>query len=112
MLHRVDVSPRPLTAYERLISGPLLREINGLARSLHGCRVVHINATAQGGGVAEILQSLVPLLQSVGVDATWYVLPPDDAFFEVTKQFHNWLQGSPGRIAARQKRTYQTYLEQ
>jgi len=112
MLHRVEVAPRPLTAYEPLIQRALLREINSLARSLRGCRVVHINATPQGGGVAEILHSLVPLLQSVGVDASWYVLPPDDAFFEVTKQFHNWLQGSPGRVAPRHKRTYQTYLEQ
>src|SRR5215208_5284639 len=112
MLHHVEVSPRPLTAYERLIPGALLREVQALAASLRGCRVVHINATPQGGGVAEILHSLVPLLQSVGVDANWYVLPPDDAFFEVTKQCHNWLQGSPGRVAARHKRTYQTYLEQ
>jgi trehalose synthase len=111
VLHRVDVSPRPLTAYEPLISRTLLREIHRRAAPLRGCRVVHISATPQGGGVAEILHSLVPLLQSVGVDASWYVLPPDDAFFEVTKQFHNWLQGSPGRIAARHKRAYQGYLE-
>jgi trehalose synthase len=84
MLQHVEVSPRPLTAYERLIPGALVREVRTLAASLRGCRVVHINATPQGGGVAEILHSLVPLLQSVGVDANWYVLPPDDAFFEVT----------------------------
>src|SRR5438132_10457999 len=107
MLHRVDVSPRPLTAYQPLISRALLREVQVLAASLRGCRVVHINATPQGGGVAEILHSLVPLLQSVGVDASWYVLPPDVAFFEVTKQLHNWLQCAPGRVAACHKRTYQ-----
>src|SRR4051795_3280217 len=112
MLHCVDVAPRSLARYERLIPEALVREIRARAASLRGRRVVHINATPAGGGVAEILHSLVPLLQSVGVDAAWYVLPPDDAFFEVTKQFHNWLQGSPGRIAARHKRTYQTYLEQ
>jgi len=112
MLHRVEVAPRPLTAYEPLLQTAQTREIRSLARWLRGCRVVHINATPQGGGVAEILHSLVPLLQSVGVDASWYVLPPDDAFFEVTKQFHNWLQGAPGRIAARHKRTYQAYLKQ
>jgi trehalose synthase len=111
MLHSVDVSPRPLTAYERLIPGALLHEVQTLATALRGRRVVHINATPQGGGVAEILHSLVPLLQSVGVDAHWYVLPPDDAFFEVTKQLHNWLQGAPGRVTARHKRTYQAYLE-
>src|SRR5262249_35274256 len=87
------------------------REIQSLVAPLRGSRVVHINATADGGGVAEILNSLVPLLQSVGIDASWYVLPPDDAFFEVTKQIHNWLQGEPGRVAAHHKRTYRAYLE-
>jgi trehalose synthase len=112
MLQRVDVAPRALTAYEPLLRAALLREIHSLAASVRGCRVVQINATPQGGGVAEILHSLVPLLQSVGVDAEWYVLPPDDAFFAVTKRFHNWLQGHPGRITAHHKRTYQAYLEQ
>jgi trehalose synthase len=111
MLHRVDVAPRSLTAYERVMPDAFRREIGSLAASLRGRRVVHINATPAGGGVAEILQSLVPLLQSVGVDASWYVLPPDDAFFEVTKRFHNLLQGHPGRIAARDKRIYEGYLE-
>ncbi|SRR5579884_1590193 len=112
MLQRVDVSPRSLTAYKRLIEYELLHEINELAARLQGCRVVHINATPRGGGVAEILGSLVPLHQSVGIDAHWYVLPPNEAFFQVTKQFHNWLQGSPGRLTARHKRTYEDYLEQ
>jgi trehalose synthase len=111
MLHCVDVVPRPLALYERLIPEALVREIRARAAPLRGRRVVHINATPQGGGVAEILHSLVPLLQSVGVDACWYVLPPDDAFFAVTKQLHNWLQGAPGRVAARHKRAYQSYLE-
>src|SRR3982751_6296909 len=112
MLQRVEVAPRALPAYEPLVRRALGREIDGLAAALRGCRVMHINATPQGGGVAEILHSLVPLLQAVGVDAAWYVLPPDDAFFEVTKQLHNWLQGAQGRVAARHKRTYQSYLEQ
>lgn len=111
MLHQVDVSSRSFGAYARLIPDSMRGEIAGLAARLRGRRVVHINATPAGGGVAEILHSLVPLLQSVGVDARWYVLPPDDAFFEVTKRFHNWLQGHPGRITARDKRTYRTYLE-
>src|SRR5215207_2740116 len=112
MLHRVEVLSRSLAAYARLLPEPSLPQIEDRAASLRDCRVVHINATAQGGGVAEILHSLVPLLESVGVNASWYVLPPDDAFFAVTKQFHNWLQGAPGRITAHDKRIYQAYLKQ
>jgi trehalose synthase len=111
MLQCVEVAPRRLTAYERLIPEALYHEIADRAASLRGSRVVHINATPQGGGVAEILHSLVPLLQSVGVRASWYVLPPDDAFFEVTKRLHNWLQGAPGHVHAHHKRVYQEYLE-
>jgi trehalose synthase len=111
MLQCVELPRRPLTAYQRFIPATLRREIVDLGASLRGCRVVHVNATPAGGGVAEILRSLVPLLQSVGVDASWCVLPPDDAFFEVTKRFHNWLQGHPGRISARDKGTYHAYLE-
>ena len=110
-MFRVDVSPRSIAAYERLIPDAMCREIASLAALLRGRRVVHINATPAGGGVAEILHSLVPLLQSVGVDASWYALPPDDAFFKVTKRFHNWLQGYPGRITAREKAIYRAYLE-
>src|SRR5688572_17536830 len=57
--------------------------------------MVHINATAYGGGVAEILQNLVPLLRDAGVDAHWWVLDAPPAFFDVTKKIHNALQGMP-----------------
>src|SRR5207253_275872 len=74
-------------------------------------RVAHINATPSGGGVAEILRSIVPLMQCIGLDVSWYVLPPEDAFFAVTKQFHNALQGRPGRLTQNHRGTYLAYLE-
>jgi trehalose synthase len=83
-----------------------------MAEPLRGLRVVHINATPDGGGVAEILRSLVPLSRSLGLDARWYVLPPDDGFFDVTKRMHNWLQGAAGRVTSRHKRTYLAHLRQ
>jgi trehalose synthase len=89
----------------------MIAQIRADAVPLRGLRVVHINATADGGGVAEILRSLVPLLRDVGLDACWYVLPPDDDFFAVTKQLHNWLQGHPGDIEPHHQLTYSTYLE-
>lgn len=111
MLQRVETTPVRLGAYEEHADAALLQQIVSIADSLRGSRVVHINATADGGGVAEILRSLIPLLQDVGVDAGWYVLPPDDGFFSVTKQVHNWLQGAPGEIRSDDKSTYSTYLQ-
>jgi trehalose synthase len=58
-------------------------------------RVLHVNATAVGGGVAEMLLSLVPLMRAAGLEAEWYVLDAEDRFFEVTKDYHNALQGKP-----------------
>jgi len=111
VLRPVETTPVGLGAYEEHVDPTLLQHILSMAGSLRGSRVVHINATADGGGVAEILRSLIPLLQDVGVDASWYVLPPDDRFFSVTKQVHNWLQGAPGEIGPDDKRTYSSYLQ-
>ena len=93
MLHTVPVQPRHLNEYRGIVDDALLTEIEDLARDLRGARVVHINATAFGGGVAEILQSLVPLMQDVGLDAQWQVIRGENAFFQVTKACHNGLQG-------------------
>ncbi len=111
MLQPIETAPVRLAAYDEHAEPKLLEHIRSLAAPLRGVRVVHINATADGGGVAEILRSLVPLLEDLGVDARWYVLPPDDDFFSVTKQVHNWLQGAPGEIGSSDKRTYRAYLQ-
>src|SRR5689334_14028346 len=98
MLNRVRTLAKRLAAYDPFVEPALMREVQGLAAPLRGLRVVHVNATPDGGGVAEILRSLVPLARDVGLRAAWYTLPPDDRFFGVTKQFHNWLQGQPGEL--------------
>ncbi len=112
MLNRVRTRRRRLAAYERFVEPALLREIRALAAPLRGLRVAHVNATPDGGGVAEILRSLVPITRDLGLDAAWYTLPPDTGFFNVTKQFHNWLQGQPGELTSRHQRIYTRYLEQ
>jgi trehalose synthase len=111
VLQPVTTVPRPLEPYAPVIEPALRDHIDVLARPLRGLRLAHLNATAAGGGVAEILRSLVPLTRGLGIDAGWYVLPPDDAFFAVTKQIHNWLQGQPGRPTPAERRTYLGYLE-
>ncbi len=82
-----------LDGYHGIVSEGLLSDVTRVAEKLRGLRVIHINATAQGGGVAEILKSLVPLMQGVGVQAEWYALLPDDSFFSVSKTLHHCLQG-------------------
>lgn len=69
---------------------PLLRS---LAARVRGRRFLHVNSTSQGGGVAEILHRLVPIMADLGVDARWEVIKGDPAFYAATKAFHNALQG-------------------
>jgi trehalose synthase len=82
-----------LKDYDGLVEAALRMRVRTAAERLAGLRVVHINATPFGGGVAEILKSLVPMMNDLGLEASWYVLDPDEAFFDVTKKLHNGLQG-------------------
>lgn len=90
---RVSLKKKSLWDYERIVGSDVIDEIRSHAEVLKGLRLLQLNATAAGGGVAELLTSLVPLLRSVGLDAEWMVLPEHAEFFEVTKRFHNALQG-------------------
>ena len=71
-----------------------MNEIQRLAEPLQGKRVVHISATAFGGGVAEINYTLVPLMADAGLDVEWRIIHGEDEFFNVTKAIHNGLQGA------------------
>jgi len=86
------------------------KELRKLAGELKGKRVLHVNATAVGGGVAEILQSLIPYLNSLGVKSEWYAINPqqvDPAFFVFTKKLHNALQGSAIKFTAKDWQQYE-----
>lgn len=92
----VTIKTKSLDDYARLVGDERIDEIKRLAEPLRGARILHINATAYGGGVAEILHNLVPLMNDVGLEATWMVVEAEDvAFFDVTKRIHNALQGMP-----------------
>jgi trehalose synthase len=86
-----------LDDYRDLTAPGAVERVQALGRSLHGRRVLHINATLIGGGVSEMLFSLIPLMRDAGVDADWFVLDGDQDFFEVTKSMHNALQGARGK---------------
>lgn len=92
-MQKVPVKEIKLENYTGIISAKLLSEVVQAAEKLRGLRVVHINATPQGGGVAEILKSLVPLMCNVGINAEWYAMSPDESFYSVSKMLHHCLQG-------------------
>jgi len=76
------------------VAGPdVVRQLRLLAEPMRGLRVAHVNSTRRGGGVAEILTKLVPLMGDLGLDACWEVIDGTDDFFRCTKHFHNALQG-------------------
>lgn len=93
MFGSVPTTPKSIEAYRPIVGDARVDEILGLADKIRGARVLHINATAFGGGVAEILATLVPLMTDLGLHADWQVIRGTDEFFSVTKSMHNSLQG-------------------
>ncbi len=84
---------KELIDYRKIIGEKLINETYKKARRLYGKRLIHINSTFYGGGVAEILTGLVPLMNDVGIDAGWRIIRGAPEFFSITKKFHNALQG-------------------
>jgi trehalose synthase len=93
MLPQVQTDQRRLDEYQSVVGEKALEEIRSLAKPLQGKRVLHFNATPYGGGVAELLKTLVPLMSDIGMVAEWRVMSAGDDLFSVTKQMHNSLQG-------------------
>ena len=100
-----------LEDFRHIVPDETLAEIYARARKLYGQHILHLNATYQGGGVAEILYSLAMLMNDVGVDAGWRILHGSQEFFEVTKGFHNALQGARLNLSERKKRLYRAVNE-
>ena len=107
-LERVGVKRKSLEDYRRIVGDGLIDEIRLLAARLKGVRLLHVNATASGGGVAELLNSLVPLEQDCGLKVEWRVLCKHEGLFKATKGFHNALQGAQFALTPD---TRQVYLE-
>ena len=107
MLQTVDVGVQSIDAYASSAGEQAVEEIRRvLAASLRGARVLHLNATPYGGGVAEILRSEIPLLRDLGLVADWQLITGDNAFFSVTKAIHNGLQGAKRDIIPAERETY------
>ena len=111
MLQPVAVGNKTLSDYTHICGRELIDEIRELAEPLQGQRVVHISATAFGGGVSEILYTLVPLMRDVGLDCEWQVIYGREEFFNATKLMHNALQGAPQDLDEEQWATWRRYNE-
>lgn len=108
MLQSVDVGRRRLDSYSQFMGSAVIEELRATAAPLSGMRVLHVNATGYGGGVAEILRSEVPLLRDLGVVADWKTITAGDDFFTITKAIHNALQGDPRGVTEDEWRAYET----
>jgi trehalose synthase len=109
MLNRVNVGHKSLADYGSIASHGLMDEIRRLAEPLAGKRVLHLSATAFGGGVAGINYTLVPLMVDAGLDVEWRIMQGGDDFFGVTKTIHNGLQGNPQGLTPEQEDIYHRY---
>jgi trehalose synthase len=111
VLQPVAVGTKTLADYTHIVGRPLVDEIRELMKPLEGARVLHVSATAFGGGVSEILYTLVPLMKDVGLEAEWQVIYGREEFFNATKLMHNALQGHPQDLSADEWDTWRRYNE-
>ncbi|HET7454084.1 MAG TPA: glycosyl transferase family 1, partial [Solirubrobacterales bacterium] len=102
MLQEVALGHKTLTDYTHIVGKDLTEKIRELAEPLKGKRVLHVSATAFGGGVSEILYTMVPLMRDVGLDAHWHVIFGKEEFFNATKLLHNSLQGAEETLSEEQ----------
>jgi trehalose synthase len=111
LLQPVALAHKSLADYTHIVGRSLVEEIRGLAEPLKGKRVVHLSATAFGGGVSEILYTLIPLMRDVGLEVEWQVIYGREEFFNSTKLMHNALQGNPQDLTEEQWATWTQYNE-
>jgi trehalose synthase len=96
-----------LDSYAEVVGEDVIQQLRQLALLLQHLRVVHVNSTRLGGGVAEILQKLVPLMQELGIDTRWEIITGNPEFYQCTKAFHNGLQGKTVSIPAEWSRNFE-----
>jgi trehalose synthase len=97
-----------IESYRGVAPATTLDALSAHVEKLKGARVLHINATPYGGGVAELLRSMVPLLNDLGLVADWKIISGDTTFFSVTKAIHNALQGAEQGLSPDDEAAYRT----
>jgi trehalose synthase len=88
-----------LEQYAQIVGEEVINHLRQLAHPLKGMKILHINSTKEGGGVAEILNRLIPLKRELGIEAEWDIINGDREFYQCTKKFHNTLQGDHDEIS-------------
>ncbi|MBA2419517.1 MAG: glycosyltransferase [Thermoleophilaceae bacterium] len=111
MLQPIALGHKSLADYTHVAGRPLIAEIRELSEQLQGLKVLHLSATAFGGGVAEILYTLIPLMHDVGIKAEWQVMLGREEFYNVTKRLHNALQGNPDSLDAEEWAIFERFNE-
>jgi trehalose synthase len=106
---RVNPGNKSLSDYRSIVRRELYDEVVTLGERLRGKRVLHVSATSFGGGVAEILYTMVPLMRDVGLDAEWDIMFGSEPFFNVTKSFHNALQGAEYELTVEDRAIFEEY---
>jgi len=105
----VSLKPVDVSLYEPFVGKETLDEIRFLAKPLANKVWANVNSTFVGGGVAEMLQGVIPFARGLGIDARWFVVEGSEEFFNVTKKFHNLLQGIDQQITL--KEIFHAYLD-
>ncbi len=106
LLNLVDIAAEKLDDYLPLITREQADKLRDLSERLKGHRILHVNATPYGGGVSELLRSALALQRGLGLAVDWRVIAGETKFFEVTKRFHNALQGAPYELPEEDRDTY------
>ena len=98
---------KTLANYEKILGPVAISKLRQVARDLQGATIVHVNSTREGGGVAEILYWMIPLMKELGLDVSWEVIEGNAEFFNTTKTFHNGLQGKDVALTGRMLQAYE-----
>ena len=113
MYLKLDHPATSLDEYLSYMDAAQADELVSLAAEMRGLRMAHLNSTATGGGVAEVLQSMVPLFNALGIETERIVInPTDPEFFQVTKKIHNLLQGAEGALSEEELEVYHKNIRQ
>jgi trehalose synthase len=112
VLQKVTVGRWALDSYDGIAPPAVMAELREHAQALQGARILHVNATAYGGGVSELLRSSVPLLRDLGLVVDWKVIGGNPDFFHATKALHNALQGAPRSLTRAEQAAYRQCNEE
>jgi len=99
-------STPPVEAYTPLVGKKKIERLYRAAERVKGLKLLELNSSAQGGGVAEMLYGSIPLLNSLGIEAEWKIIHGNKEYFECTKSLHNLLQGMKGTFTSEMKQCY------